>query len=138
MHTDDEQLQLLSVFHFVLAGIVSLVSLLPLIYLGMGLAMMSRLGVAGGPGGGELPPLFVGCLITTIGGLFLVAAVGYALSLFLAARYLAARRRHMFCVVVAAISCAFSPLGTVLGVFTLIVLYRPSVREQFANRAAGS
>ena len=63
-------------------------------------------------------------------------AVGYALSLFLAARYLAARRRHMFCVVVAAISCAFSPLGTVLGVFTLIVLYRPSVREQFSSRAA--
>ena len=32
---------------------------------------------------------------------------------------------------VAAISCTFTPLGTVLGVFTLIVLFRPSVKTLF-------
>ena len=31
----------------------------------------------------------------------------------------------------AAISCAFMPFGTVLGVFTLIVLLRPGVKELF-------
>ena len=39
--------------------------------------------------------------------------------------------RQTFCVVVAAISCCFTPLGTVLGVFTLIVLFRPSVKALF-------
>lgn len=128
MTQDDEQLHLLSVFHYVLAGICSLVSLFPLIYFGMGLAMMAGMGV-GKPE--PFGPLLAGCFVAGFGGLFLVFAVAYALALFLAARFLAERRRHTFCVVVAAVSCAFSPLGTVLGVFTLIVLFRPSVKILF-------
>jgi hypothetical protein len=125
---DDEQLHLLSVFHYVLAGICCLVSLFPLIYFGMGLAMMAGMGT---DKSGPFAPFFAGCLVAGMGGLFLVFAVGYALALFLTARFLAERRRHTFCVVVAAISCSFTPLGTVLGVFTLIVLFRPSVKALF-------
>jgi hypothetical protein len=33
--------------------------------------------------------------------------------------------------VIAAIACSFVPIGTVLGVFTIIVLTRPSVRVLF-------
>lgn len=132
MNQDDEQLHLLSVFHYVLAGLCSLFSLFPLIYFGMGLAMMSGMG-ARQPG--DFGPELAGCVVAGMGGLFLVFAVGYALALFLAARFLAQRRRHTFCVVVAAISCAFTPLGTVLGVFTLIVLFRPSVKTQFGLEA---
>lgn len=128
MTQDEEQLHLLSVFHYVLAGICALFSLFPLIYFGMGLAMMAGMG---GAKPGELAPLLGGCFMAGMGGLFLVFAVGYALSLFLAARFLAQRRRHTYCVVVAAISCCFTPLGTVLGVFTLIVLFRPSVKLLF-------
>ncbi len=135
MTQDDEQLHLLSVFHYVLAGICSLVSLLPLIYFGMGLAMIS--GMGGGPSG-DFGPRLAGCVVASMGGLFLVFAVGYALALFLAARFLAQRRRHTFCVVVAAISCTFTPLGTVLGVFTLIVLFRPSVKALFGLDAPPS
>jgi hypothetical protein len=36
----------------------------------------------------------------------------------------------------AAISCIFMPFGTVLGVFTIIVLLRPSVKELFAVNTA--
>lgn len=129
---DAEQLHLLSVFHYVLAAICSLFSLFPLIYFGIGLAMMAG---AGGDPPSPFGPRLAGCFVAGIGGLFMVAAVGYALALFLAARYLAERRRHTFCVVVAAISCGFSPLGTVLGVFTLIVLFRPSVAALFALEA---
>lgn len=137
MNQDEEQLHLLSVFHYVLAGICSLLSLFPLIYFGMGLAMMAGLGIEKP---GQFGPLLAGCFVAGLGGLFLVFAVGYALALFLAARFLAERRRHTFCVVVAAISCSFTPLGTVLGVFTLIVLFRPSVKTLFgldAPPAAG-
>ncbi len=135
MTQDEEQLHLLSVFHYVLAGICSLFSLFPLIYFGMGLAMMAGMGVEKP---GQFGPLLAGCFVAGMGGLFLVFAVGYALALFLAARFLAERRRHTFCVVVAAISCSFTPLGTVLGVFTLIVLFRPSVKTLFGLDAASS
>jgi hypothetical protein len=94
----------------------------------MGLAMMAGMATEKGS---PFAPLLAGCFVAGLGGIFLVFAVAYALALFLAARFLAERRRHTFCVVVAAISCTFTPLGTVLGVFTLIVLFRPSVKALF-------
>jgi hypothetical protein len=35
----------------------------------------------------------------------------------------------------AGIECIFMPVGTVLGVFTIIVLMRDSVKELFGHRA---
>ena len=49
----------------------------------------------------------------------------------IAGRMMAKRRRRMFCLIVAAISCLFFPLGTLLGIFTILVLSRPSVIQQF-------
>ncbi len=40
-------------------------------------------------------------------------------------------RRRLFCLVVAGVECAFMPFGTVLGVFTIAVLMRESVKELF-------
>jgi hypothetical protein len=45
---------------------------------------------------------------------------------------LRARKARTFSLVVAGINCLHIPLGTVLGVFTLIVLLRDSVRETYA------
>jgi len=42
----------------------------------------------------------------------------------------------MFCVVMAGIACMFMPFGTVLGVFTLVVLTKPVVRELFDGAPA--
>ncbi len=56
----------------------------------------------------------------------------------LAGRKLARRRSWTFCLVVASIECLFMPYGTVLGVFTIIVLLRPTVKELFAvNSVSG-
>jgi hypothetical protein len=40
--------------------------------------------------------------------------------------------------VIAAISCLLVPLGTVLGIFTILVLVRPSVKERFGVAPAGA
>ncbi len=45
---------------------------------------------------------------------------------------LRARKGRTFSMVVAGMNCLHLPLGTVLGVFTLIVLLRDSVRELYA------
>ena len=39
----------------------------------------------------------------------------------------------MFCLVVAAIQCAFVPFGTVLGVFTIFALQKLVVRQLFGR-----
>lgn len=54
-----------------------------------------------------------------------------------AGRYLTRREKYTFCLVVAAVNCANTPIGTILGVFTIVVLMRPSVKQMFeASRAA--
>ena len=49
----------------------------------------------------------------------------------LAAMWISARRNWMFCMVVAAINCISIPLGTILGVFTLVILAKDPVRASF-------
>ena len=38
---------------------------------------------------------------------------------------------YTFCFVMAALACAFFPFGTILGIFTIVVLVRPGVKEMF-------
>lgn len=124
---DGEHLRLLSIFHYIVAAITAVFSLFPVIHLVIGIGMVS-----GGMNQGADPStdwfawMFIAIAATMIiGGLTMAACMAYA------GRCLARRQRHLFCLVVAAVSCLFMPLGTVLGVFTLIVLMRPSVQALF-------
>jgi hypothetical protein len=78
------------------------------------------------------PDRWMGGFILAIGLFGLAFGMGLAVSLFLVGRWLSARKRLTFCFVVACIQCVNMPLGTLLGVFTIIVLNRPSVRALFA------
>lgn len=128
-------LDLLAVFHYVVAGIAALISMFALIYVVLGGVMAAN--PQAFADGGDPPPQFVGCIILGIGLFILALGWGYAALTFYAGRCLARRRRFTLCLVSAAISCAFSPFGTVLGIFTIIVLMQPGVREVlFAPREA--
>lgn len=126
---DAEHLRLLAIFHYVMAGVTALVGSFPLLHVGLGIAMI--LGVLPGmetdPGAhlGGWIFFLVGATITTCAWIF-AAAVAWA------GRNLAQRRRWTACFVVAVILCALAPLGTVLGVFSILVLQRPSVKALFA------
>lgn len=130
---DQDHLRLLAIFHFVCAGLVALCACLPLIHLALG-AMMLFAPEIFGPGKGE-PPRIIGLLFVLIAGLFI--ALGWTLAGLLAwaGRCLQRRKAYTFCLVMAAIACVFMPLGTVLGVFTILVLMRPTVKVLF-NQAA--
>ena len=52
-----------------------------------------------------------------------------------AGRKLHTQRSHTYCFVVACFECLWMPFGTALGVFTLIVLSKPTVKELFALNA---
>lgn len=50
-------------------------------------------------------------------------------------RFIAQRKYYTFCFVMAAVESLFTPFGTVLAVFTLVVLLRESVKQMFdANK----
>lgn len=130
---DTSQLQVLSVFHYVVAGLTAVFSLFPLIYLLMGVAVIFAAPPPLAPG--EAPPPFdprlLGWVFVLIGGLGCAAGLVLAGYMAYAGRCLAQRRRYLLCMVVAGVACIFMPFGTALGVFTLVVLSRPAVKAAF-------
>jgi hypothetical protein len=130
---DREHLRLLSIFHYILGGLFALFGCFPIIHVTLGLAMIS--GAMNGPQMNGPPPE-IGWIFVVIGGGIMLVLWTLAGCLLFAGRCLAQQKAYMFCFVVACLACLNMPLGTLLGVFTLIVLSRPSVKELFeANRA---
>jgi hypothetical protein len=130
MSSDTDQLNLLSVFHYVVGGLAGLFACIPFIHFFLGLAMLSGWVAADDSDAAVLA--VAGGFMMVLAGLFIVGGWTFAVCLIIAGRSLAGRRRYTFCLVMAAIACAFMPFGTVLGVFTIIVLMRPGVKELFA------
>jgi hypothetical protein len=126
---DEEHLRLLSLFHYVSGGLTCLYALIPLIHVGMGLLMM-LIGVAG-EDEGTLPALVMGSLFAGLGALVVGLGLAFGIAKILAGRAMANRRRYGFCVTVAVIECLGIPYGTILGVCTLVVLFRDSVKRRF-------
>jgi len=125
---DRDQLRLLSIFHYILGGLFALFGCFPIIHVTLGLAIVS--GATSGPGGPGPPPA-VGWLFVAIGGVIMLVLWALAGCLLFAGRCLATQKAYTFCFVVACLSCLQMPLGTLLGVFTIIVLVRPSVKALF-------
>ena len=127
MTQDEQQLNLLGIFHYIVGGITALFACFPMIHLAVGIAMLS--GAMGeGP---DAPPRALGWGLTIVAAFFILAGWTLAGFIITAGKRLQQRRSWMFCLVIAALECLFMPLGTVLGVFTIIVLMRESVKELF-------
>ncbi|MET0288004.1 MAG: hypothetical protein ABW178_00085 [Pseudoxanthomonas sp.] len=132
---DLQQLRLLSLFHYIVGGITGLFSLFPVIHLVIGLAMVTGQMPAQPDQQGALSPEFFGWFFVAFAGAFIFCGLTLAGFIAYAGRCLARQQRHTLCLVVAGLSCMMMPFGTVLGVFTLIVLLRPQVKALFASTA---
>ena len=132
MDQDTQQLNLLSIFYYVVAGLAALFACIPFIHLAIGIAILA--GAFPPPeDGGEGIPAFVGGIFVGIASLLIVMGWTLAVLLLITGRFLSRRKNYTFCFVVAVISCLFMPFGTILGVFTIVVLSRPSVKEMFGK-----
>ena len=52
----------------------------------------------------------------------------------MAAHNLMRYRHRTFCIVMAAIHCLYVPIGTVLGIFTIIILCKPEAQALFEQK----
>lgn len=127
---DEEHLRLLGIFHYVVGALTALFALFPLIHFSLGLffvlAPPHSTQQQAGP-----PPAIIGWLFMIIGGTLFLLGESFAACVFAAGRFIRSRRRYWFVFIVACLQCAFFPFGTVLGVFTIVVLSRPSVKQIF-------
>jgi hypothetical protein len=134
MNDDVQHLRYLTIGHYIGAAITALFACFPLIHLSIGLIFLIKPPEA--QGGEPFPAQLFGLMFALIGGALVLCGWAFAALIFIAGRSLAARKRHTFCVVVAALCCAFFPFGTALGVFTILVLTRPTVKAIFQQQSA--
>ena len=127
MSEDEKHLDLLATFHYIVGGLTALFACFPLIHVAVGVAII--LGEADGKY--HAPPA-AGWFFVVIGSTFILLGWALAAAILIAGKKLWRRTAYMYCLVVAGIECTFMPFGTVLGVFTIIVLMKDSVKRLFA------
>jgi hypothetical protein len=129
---EKEWLKVLSICHFALAGFLALVGVLSVIYLMLGIFMLTAVPPPPRPGGPP-PPSFtvLGWIMIVVGIFMFVMLYGQATMAALTGYYIRKRKRWMFCLAGSGIQCLNAPFGIALCVFTVLVLMRYSVRADF-------
>ncbi len=113
-----------------MAGLAAVVGFVPSLHLALGVWMLTSADLAKGK---DAPPaaLFGGFFVL-VAAAWMLMAWSLAAGLLVAGRSLARRTRRTFCLVMAAVVAMMCvPLGTLLGMLTIIVLTRPPVRNAF-------
>ncbi|MBI5532852.1 MAG: hypothetical protein HY898_09070 [Deltaproteobacteria bacterium] len=128
-YDDESHLRTLSILHYIYGGLLLFAGAFFLIYVVIGVAMIADRHSSPEPNA----LLAGGILFLAIGALVMLFAAAKGTLTIYAGVCLASRRRPTLCMVAAALSCLNFPLGTALGVFSLIVLSRPTVKAAFAQ-----
>jgi hypothetical protein len=129
---DEQNLDALAICHFIYAGLVGLGALLVGLWLLFATVLTTR--VATSRSGGPEAAAIVG-IVDVVLGVVLVLILAKAVLLAYSGVCLRRRRNRTLSFVLACITCINIPLGTVLGVFTLVVLSRPSVKALYEQTA---
>ncbi len=125
---EKDTLHMLAIFHYVIAGLIALIACIPLIHFTIGISLTA------GAIAGEEPVLgMVGTIFTLIASLIILIGWGTAFFIFQAGQNLDKQVKYQFCMIGAGVLCIFMPLGTILGVFTLVTLQDESVKAIFKS-----
>lgn len=130
MDNDVQHIKILSIFHFVVGGLSAVFSSMFLIHLFMGLSLLISPESWSG-GNSEAPPQFFGYMLTFIGALFFLLGIAFSCCVVYSGLLLKRIKKRIFSLVMACVECIFIPFGTVLGVFTIIVLSKESVKQLY-------
>src|SRR5678816_590645 len=120
---DVEHLRLLRIFHFIYAGVTALFACIPIFHLVLGFVMLLAPHTFGS--GRNQPPAFLGLFFVIIGSIIILLGWSFAALVAWSGVNLGRRQRYTLCFVTACICCLSVPFGTILGVFTIVVLDRP-------------
>lgn len=136
---DGEHLKLLGIFYYVKAALWALGCFAGGAYFVMAGVMVGA--ASSGRNSSNPPPEEVMEAMTwifgTVGIVIVVASLAMAALSAYVGHCLQHARRRILCLVVAALHTPSFPIGTLLGIFTIIVLSRPSVVDRFEGRLPG-
>jgi|ERR1044072_5783420 hypothetical protein len=144
MEKDLRHLRILGTANYVFAGITGAIFILPLIYFNLAFLMLYisslSLGmswyVQGTPDfsslrDGKGPGFMIIVFPLVFGSIFGVILLASTIATYYCGRSLRTQKNYVFCLVMAALSATSFPFGTILGIFSLVVLLRDSVKTLF-------
>jgi hypothetical protein len=125
----NDHLRLISVFHYVVGGLMMFFCSFPLIHFFVGLGLLIAPTKFENVHGDDILPLqIMGGFFMVMASIFLLLGWSMGICTILSGRYIAQRRRRTFSIAMAAINCMHFPFGTTLGVFTLILLTKDEAK----------
>jgi hypothetical protein len=128
---DESNLNVLGILFFVYAGMIGIGVLALSAFAVIPAILISGAAAGSPPPPGAPPPLLFGGIFAAIFGLFALLLAVKCVILILAGRALG-RRQHYVLVMIGACASLFTfPLGTALGVCTILMLQKPSVKVAF-------
>lgn len=129
---ENDNLNILAIFHYVVGGLMALASCFPVFHLLLGI-MFIVAPESHRPG--EPSPAIFGWFFICIAASLIAVGWAFSAAVVYAGRCLAKRQKRTFCMVMAGLACAVFPFGTVLGVFTIVELSKENVKEDFFRNA---
>lgn len=113
---------------FIIKGILTLCfALIPIFYILLGSFIFSQ---KGDDNGAQI----AGTIMVVVGIFIFLFLIALGIITIMAGNYLGRKTHYTFIFVVAIINCFTGILGIVLGIFTLIELNKPHVRQLFGKR----
>lgn len=124
---EEQNLNLLSTFHYIMGTLTALFACIPIIHLVIGIAMFT-----GGFNGGDIAPRNLALIFIILAAVIILVGWVFAILIIICGRRLKQRRSYNYCLVIAFMECLIVPIGTVLGIFSIITLTRDSVKKLFS------
>ena len=125
-----ERFKLLAVFHYVFAGMAALFGCFPMLYVVFGILIFTG-SLGGAPQ--NAPPPMIGLMMAGFGAAASVLVWALAAATAMCGYYLHVQRNYLFCLIVAAIETMNMPIGTALGVCTIITLADEKGKAMFGR-----
>ncbi|MEQ8818890.1 MAG: hypothetical protein RLY93_01500 [Sumerlaeia bacterium] len=130
--TRQDQLHYLSIAHIVAGALTLICGSLPLLHVALGLAMVvAPETMTGNNPNVEPPPAFMGVFFVGFGLVAVALAWAMGLAMLFSGKFMRERRHHMFCFIVSILMCLNMPIGTIIGVLSLMCLIDDETKAEF-------
>lgn len=124
---EEKQLDQLALGFKVYAAVQALFACFPFIHLFIGIMV-----VTGGFGNDKNgPPPAFGWIFIVIGTIFITLGWTVAICNYYAGKFIKERRNYTYCFIMSCVDCALMPFGTILGIFSIILLIKEQIKETF-------
>jgi hypothetical protein len=127
----NSELEVLSIAYYVVGALSVLIAFTPLLYVIFGAAIyMGGLEMDEGP---EAVPEVLGMIFALIGVVLFIVFQAFAIAVLITGRFIQKRTHYLYTFVMGCILCVFAPLGTILGVLTIVFLSKDSIKRDYGR-----